>query len=149
MKKYLIEKLWTFEYDYDMAVVKELKNNDKKWNVSFVEYNVKDTISKGDIVKVELFIQYVRKDLKIDMNSELSATQPLPNSLLYTCLFFLLTIAQYLLQKRLPMIPTSPVFKQNLPMFLSSISFMFLKFILRKLFCDFTKHSIPRNLCHN
>jgi len=30
MKKYLIEKLWTFEYDYDMAVVKELKNNDKK-----------------------------------------------------------------------------------------------------------------------
>ena len=26
MKKYLIEKLWTFEYDYDMAVVKELKN---------------------------------------------------------------------------------------------------------------------------
>ena len=31
MKKYLIEKLWIFEYDYDMAVVKELKNNDKKW----------------------------------------------------------------------------------------------------------------------
>ena len=76
---YIVERLRKYEYDR-MALIKELGNNGKKWNVSFVEYNVKDTISKGDIVKVELFIQYVRKDLKIDMNSELNATQPLPNS---------------------------------------------------------------------
>ena len=76
---YIVESLRKYEYDR-MVLIKELGNNGKKWNVSFVEYNVKDTISKGDIVKVELFIQYVRKDLKIDMNSELNATQPLPNS---------------------------------------------------------------------
>ena len=76
---YIVERLRKYEYDR-MALIKELGNNGKKWNVSFVEYNVKDTISKGDIVKVELFIQYVRKDLKIDMKSELSAMQPLPNS---------------------------------------------------------------------
>ena len=74
MKKYLIEKLWTFEYDYDMAVVKELKNNDKKWNVSFVEFDVKDFIRKGDIVKGK----YVCESLKVD--SELRAVQPFPNS---------------------------------------------------------------------
>jgi len=71
MKKYLIEKLWTFEYDYDMAVVKELKNNDKKWNVSFVEFDVKNFIKEGDIVKGKLFIQYVCESLKVD--SELRA----------------------------------------------------------------------------
>ena len=76
---YIVERLRKYKYDR-MALIKELGNNRKKWNVSFAEYNVKDTISKGDIVKVELFIQYVRKDLKIDMNSELNATQPLPNS---------------------------------------------------------------------
>ncbi|WP_314341162.1 hypothetical protein [Leptotrichia wadei] len=76
---YIVERLRKYKYDR-MALIKELGNNRKKWNVSFEEYNVKDTISKGDIVKVELFIQYVRKDLKIDMNSELNATQPLPNS---------------------------------------------------------------------
>ena len=74
MKKYLIEKLWTFEYDYDMAVVKELKNNDKKWNVSFVEFDVKDFIRKRDIVKGK----YVCESLKVD--SELIAVQPFPNS---------------------------------------------------------------------
>ena len=78
MKKYLIEKLWTFEYDYDMAVVKELKNNDKKWNVSFVEFDVKNFIKKGDIVKGKLFMQYVCKSLKVD--SELRAVQPFPKS---------------------------------------------------------------------
>ena len=76
---YIVESLMKYEYDR-MTLIKELGNNGKKWNVSFVEYNVKDTISKGDIVRVELFIQYVRKDLKIDTNSELSATQPLSNS---------------------------------------------------------------------
>ena len=74
MKKYLMEKLWTFEYDYDMAVIKELKNNDKKWNVSFVEFDVKDFIRKGDIVKGK----YVCESLKVD--SELIAVQPFPNS---------------------------------------------------------------------
>ena len=74
MKKYLIEKLWTFEYDYDMAVVKELKNNDKKWNVSFVEFDVKDFIRKRDIVKGK----YVCESLKVD--SELRAIQPFPKS---------------------------------------------------------------------
>ena len=74
MKKYLIEKLWTFEYDYDMAVVKELKNNDKKWNVSFVEFDVKDFIRKRDIVKGK----YVCESLKVD--SELIAVQPFPKS---------------------------------------------------------------------
>ena len=78
MKKYLIEKLWTFEYDYDMAVVKELKNNDKKWNVSFVEFDVKNFIKEGDIVKGKLFIQYVCESLKVD--SELRAVQPFPKS---------------------------------------------------------------------
>ena len=78
MKKYLIEKLWTFEYDYDRAVIKELKNNDKKWNVSFVEFDVKDFIRKGDIVKGKLFMQYVCESLKVD--SELIAVQPFPNS---------------------------------------------------------------------
>lgn len=78
MKKYLIEKLWTFEYDYDMAVVKELKNNDKKWNVSFVEFDVKNFIKKGDIVKGKLFMQYVCESLKVD--SELRAVQPFPKS---------------------------------------------------------------------
>ena len=74
MKKYLIEKLWTFEYDYDMAVVKELKNNDKKWNVSFVEFDVKNFIKEGDIVKGK----YVCKSLKVD--NELIAVQPFPKS---------------------------------------------------------------------
>ena len=74
MKKYLMEKLWTFEYDYDMAVIKELKNNDKKWNVSFVEFDVKDFIRKGDIVKGK----YVCESLKVD--SELIAVQPFPKS---------------------------------------------------------------------
>ena len=74
MKKYLIEKLWIFEYDYDMAVVKELKNNDKKLNVSFVEFDVKDFIRKRDIVKGK----YVCESLKVD--SELIAVQPFPNS---------------------------------------------------------------------
>ena len=69
-----MEKLWTFEYDYDMAVIKELKNNDKKWNVSFVEFDVKDFIRKGDIVKGK----YVCESLKVD--SELIAVQPFPNS---------------------------------------------------------------------
>ena len=78
MKKYLIEKLWIFEYDYDMAVVKELKNNDKKWNVSFVEFDVKNFIKEGDIVKGKLFIQYVCESLKVD--SELRAVQPFPKS---------------------------------------------------------------------
>ena len=78
MKKYLIEKLWIFEYDYDMAVVKELKNNDKKWNVSFVEFDVKNFIKKGDIVKGKLFMQYVCESLKVD--SELRAVQPFPKS---------------------------------------------------------------------
>lgn len=78
MKKYLIEKLWTFEYDYDMAVVKELKNNDKKWNVSFVEFDVKNFIKEGDIVKGKLFMQYVCESLKVD--SELRAVQPFPKS---------------------------------------------------------------------
>ncbi len=74
MKKYLIEKLWIFEYDYDMAVVKELKNNDKKWNVSFVEFDVKDFIRKRDIVKGK----YVCESLKVD--SELIAVQPFTKS---------------------------------------------------------------------
>ena len=78
MKKYLIEKLWTFEYDYDMAVVKELKNNDKKWNVSFVEFDVKNFIKKVDIVKGKLLMQYVCESLKVD--SELRAVQPFPKS---------------------------------------------------------------------
>ena len=79
MKKYLIEKLWTFEYDYDMAVVKVLlKNNHKKWNVSFVEFDVKNFIKEGDIVKGKLFIQYVCESLKVD--SELRAVQPFPKS---------------------------------------------------------------------
>ena len=74
MKKYLMEKLWIFEYDYDMAVVKELKNNDKKLNVSFVEFDVKDFIRKRDIVKGK----YVCESLKVD--SELIAVQPFPKS---------------------------------------------------------------------
>ena len=37
MKKYLIEKLWTFEYDYDMAVVKELKNSDISGKYDYYE----------------------------------------------------------------------------------------------------------------
>lgn len=74
MKKYLMEKLWTFEYDYDTVVIKELKNNDKKWNVSFVEFDVKDFIRKRDIVKGK----YVCESLKVD--SELIAVQPFPNS---------------------------------------------------------------------
>ena len=49
---YIVERLRKYEYDR-MALIKELGNNGKKWNVSFAEYNVKDTISKGDIVKVE------------------------------------------------------------------------------------------------
>lgn len=56
------------------VVIKELKNNDKKWNVSFVEFDVKDFIRKGDIVKGK----YVCESLKVD--SELRAVQPFPNS---------------------------------------------------------------------
>ena len=37
MKKYLIEKLWTFEYDYDMAVVKELKNSNTSGKYDYYE----------------------------------------------------------------------------------------------------------------
>lgn len=56
------------------VVIKELKNNDKKWNVSFVEFDVKDFIRKRDIVKGK----YVCESLKVD--SELIAVQPFPNS---------------------------------------------------------------------
>lgn len=60
------------------VVIKELKNNDKKWNVSFVEFDVKNFIKEGDIVKGKLFIQYVCESLKVD--SELRAVQPFPKS---------------------------------------------------------------------
>ena len=56
------------------VVIKELKNNDKKWNVSFVEFDVKDFIRKRDIVKGK----YVCKSLKVD--NELIAVQPFPKS---------------------------------------------------------------------
>ena len=56
------------------VVIKELKNNDKKWNVSFVEFDVKDFIRKRDIVKGK----YVCESLKVD--SELRAIQPFPKS---------------------------------------------------------------------
>lgn len=56
------------------VVIKELKNNDKKWNVSFVEFDVKDFIRKRDIVKGK----YVCESFKVD--SELIAVQPFPNS---------------------------------------------------------------------
>ena len=60
------------------VVIKELKNNDKKWNVSFVEFDVKNFVKEGDIVKGKLFIQYVCESLKVD--SELRAVQPFPKS---------------------------------------------------------------------
>lgn len=74
--KYLIEKLRKSEYD-KIAIIKEVKNNSKKWNVSFEEFDVKDVIKNGDIVEGKLFIQYVCESFKVDR--ELSAVQPIPN----------------------------------------------------------------------
>ena len=77
MEKYLIEELRKYGYDR-IATVKESNENNKKWNISFLELNTQNIIKKGDIIKGKLFIQYVSKSFKV--SDKLSAAQPLMDS---------------------------------------------------------------------